>query len=114
MGLAEHAVEWQGLALIDLAAGSSVADVQSRLSLGEHPAEAGVSDSDRLVQALRHPAAQMSFAWIESNDELRRVTEGGDFGAWRVFLHPEQRKYAQRSYTGRGCWPARRRARGLY
>jgi superfamily I DNA/RNA helicase len=100
VALAERAVEWQGLALIDLAAGSSVADVQSHLSLSEHPAEASANDSDRLVQALRHPAAQMSFAWIESNDELRRVIEGGDFAAWRVFLHPEQRKYAQRSYGG--------------
>ena len=42
----------------------------------------------------------MSFAWIENNDELRRVIEDGDFGAWRVFLHPEQRKYAERSYSG--------------
>ena len=52
------------------------------------------------MEGLRHPAAQMSFAWIENNEELRRVIEGGDFGAWRVFLHPEQRKYAKRSYSG--------------
>jgi superfamily I DNA/RNA helicase len=98
--LAEHAVEWQGLALIDLAAGRSVTEVQDRLRLGEQPASAAASDSDRLVNGLRHPAAQMSFTWIESNDELRRVIEGGDFAAWRVFLHPEQRKYAERSYSG--------------
>ena len=98
VALAEHAVEWQGLALIDLATGRSVAQVQDRLSLSEQPTDTG--DSDRLVKALRHPAAQMSFTWIESNDELRRVVEGGDFGAWRVFLHPEQRKYAERSYSG--------------
>lgn len=100
VALAEHAVEWQGLALIDLATGRSVAQVQDRLSLSEQPPGTGESDSDRLVKGLRHPAAQMSFTWIESNDELRRVVEGGDFGAWRVFLHPEQRKYAQRSYSG--------------
>ncbi len=102
MALAENAVEWQGLALIDLATGLSVAEVQDKLSLGEPPtaAEAAASDADRLVEGLRHPAAQMSFAWIENNAELRRVIEGGDFGAWRVFLHPEQRKYAKRSYSG--------------
>ena len=100
VALAEHAVEWQGLALIDLATGRSVAQVQDRLSLSEQPTDTGESDSDRLVKGLRHPAAQMSFTWIESNDELRRVVEGGDFGAWRVFLHPEQRKYAERSYSG--------------
>jgi superfamily I DNA/RNA helicase len=100
VALAEHAVEWQGLALIDLATGRSVAEVQDRLSLSEQASAAAESESDRLVKGLRHPAAQMSFTWIESNDELRRVIEGGDFGAWRVFLHPEQRKYAERSYSG--------------
>lgn len=102
MALAENAVEWQGLALLDLATGLSVAELQDKLSLGVPPtsAEAAASDADRLVEGLRHPAAQMSFAWIENNAELRRVIEDGDFGAWRVFLHPEQRKYARRSYSG--------------
>ena len=78
-----------------------MAEVQDKLSLGEPPASAdSATEADRLVEGLRHPAAQMSFAWIENNAELRRVIEGGDFGAWRVFLHPEQRKYAQRSYSG--------------
>ena len=102
MTVLDNAVEWQGLALLDLATGLSVAEVQDKLSLGEPltPAEAAASDEDRLVEGLRHPAAQMSFTWIENNAELRRVIEGGDFGAWRVFLHPEQRKYAERSYSG--------------
>jgi superfamily I DNA/RNA helicase len=100
MTLAENAVEWQGLALLDLATGLSVAEVQDRLSLNTPPPPATATESDRLIEGLRHPAAQISFAWIENNAELRRVIEGGDFGAWRVFLHPEQRKYAERSYTG--------------
>lgn len=100
MTLAENAVEWQGLALLDLATGLSVAEVQDRLSLNTPPPPETATESDRLIEGLRHPAAQISFAWIENNAELRRVIEGGDFGAWRVFLHPEQRKYAERSYTG--------------
>jgi superfamily I DNA/RNA helicase len=100
IALAEKAVEWQGLALLDLATGLSVAEVQDKLSLGGPTTAEAASDADRLVEGLRHPAAEMSFAWIESNAELRRVIEGGDFGAWRVFLHPEQRKYAERSYSG--------------
>jgi superfamily I DNA/RNA helicase len=100
MALAENAVEWQGLALLDLATGSSVAEVRERLSLGSPPVSETANEDDRLIEGLRHPAAQMSFAWIENNAELRRVIEGGDFGAWRVFLHPEQRKYAERSYSG--------------
>ena len=78
----------------------SVAEVQDKLSLGAPPVSGGATEGDRLIEGLRHPAAQMSFAWIENNAELRRVIEGGDFGAWRVFLHPEQRKYAERSYSG--------------
>lgn len=100
MALAENAVEWQALALLELATGSSVAEVQDKLSLSAPPVPEAATESDRLIEGLRHPAAQMSFAWIENNTELRRVIEGGDFGAWRVFLHPEQRKYAQRSYAG--------------
>jgi len=100
MTLAESAVEWQGLALVDLATGSSVAEVQDKLSLSAPSASDTATEDDRLIEGLRHPAAQMSFAWIENNAELRRVIEGGDFGAWRVFLHPEQRKYAERSYAG--------------
>ena len=102
MAVLDNAVEWQGMALLDLAIGLSVAEVQEKLSLGEPPtaAKAAASDEDRLVEGLRHPAAQMSFTWIENNAELRRVIEDGDFGAWRVFLHPEQRKYAERSYSG--------------
>ena len=38
MALAESAVEWQGLALIDLATGLSVTDIQDKLSLSEPPA----------------------------------------------------------------------------
>jgi superfamily I DNA/RNA helicase len=100
IALAASAVEWQGEALLGLAMGQSVAEVQDQLRLDEPASEATESDRDRLVKGLRHPAAQMSFTWIENNDELRRVIEGGDFGAWRVFLHPEQRKYAERSYNG--------------
>ena len=101
LALADNAVEWQSTALLGLSMGLSVAEVQETLSLGEPSASAdSATEADRLVEGLRHPAAQMSFAWIDSNAELRRVIEGGDFGAWRVFLHPEQRKYARRSYSG--------------
>lgn len=100
-------VEWQGLALLDLATGASVEQVQEKLGLDSVPssgpagaAGSAVSEDERLLEGLQHPAARMSFTWIEDNDELRRVIEDGDFGAWRVFLHPEQRKYATRSYAG--------------
>src|SRR5699024_3727434 len=58
------------------------------------------SDDDALIAGLRTSAAQLSFAEIEDQEELKRVAEGGDFEAWRVFLHPEQRRWAQRGYNG--------------
>ena len=61
---------------------------------------AGLSQDDALIAGLRTSAAQLSFAEIENEDELKRVAEGGDFEAWRVFLHPEQRRWAQRGYNG--------------
>ncbi len=93
-------MEWQGLALLELAAGHSVAEVKEKVLADRRAAEPEASEEERLIKGLQHPAAQISFAWIENNDELRRVVEGGDFGAWRVFLHPEQRKYASRGYNG--------------
>lgn len=94
-------VEWQALALLDLASGHTVSEVKEAFSLKLYSAASAPStDEELLLQGLRHPAAQLTFAWIEDNDELRRVVEGGDFGVWRVFLHPEQRKYAERSYNG--------------
>lgn len=100
LALLERGVEWQGLAVLDLASGHTVAEVKEKYSLTKSASETDASEDERLIEGLKHPAAQITFAWIESNDELRRVIEGGDFGAWRVFLHPEQRKYASRSYNG--------------
>ena len=98
--LLTDAVEWQGLALLELAAGHPVADVKDAFSLTTPEPAPDDSEEDRLLKGLKHPAAQLSFAWIDTNDELRRGVEGGDFGAWRVFLHPEQRKYVARHYNG--------------
>ncbi len=97
------AVEWQGLALIELSAGLTIADVEDKYQLRRPEQELALpaaSEDEELVRGLQRPAAQMSFTYIEGSEELRRVIEGGDFGAWRVFLHPEQRAYVQRSYKG--------------
>lgn len=102
LALADTAVQWQGLALIDLASGTSLHDVRGSLGLDkEQVASTPSTDADdELLVALQHPAAQMQFAFIEDNDELRRAIEEEDFAAWRVFLHPEQRRYATTTYSG--------------
>jgi hypothetical protein len=92
-------VEWQGLALLALATGSTVEDVRREFHLDGEVDESGTED-ERLVRALRTDAAKTSFHWIEDNEELRTIVEAGDFGAWRVFLHPEQRNYVERDWKG--------------
>lgn len=93
------AVEWQGLVLLALATGSTVEDVRREFHLDEEVDESGTED-EQLVSALGRDAAKATFQWIEDNEELRRIIEAGDFGAWRVFLHPEQRNYVERDWKG--------------
>jgi hypothetical protein len=101
MALAESAVEWQGLALLDLAAGQTVDDVLQSLGLDEQATVPVADDDDeQLLASLKTPVAQMQFAWLEDDEELRQVIEGGDFAKWRTFLHPEQRRYAETPYRG--------------
>jgi hypothetical protein len=100
MALAETAVEWQGLALLDLAAGQTVDEVIATLGLGEPSNLEATGEPELLLAGLKTPVARMQFAWLEDDEELRQVIEGGDFAKWRTFLHPEQRKYAHASYNG--------------
>lgn len=94
----EHEDSWIGMILVDLAAGDPVDLIVERLDLAR-AADTGDEDAD-LLASLKQPAARAQFAFIGDQDALRRVIEAGDFGAWRVFLHPEQRRYVDRSYSG--------------
>lgn len=102
MDLAASAVEWQGLALLDLAAGLQIEDVRATYSLdAEEVVEAqDPSPEDRLIAGLRSRVGQMQFAWIEHDAELESVIASGDFARWRTFLHPEQRRYVDRDFNG--------------
>lgn len=99
---ADTLVDWQGMALVDLASEMSVAQVRDNLDM-QTPESSGPSSDEELLQSLQKPSSQAQFAMIEGVDELRRVIESGDFMAWRVFLHPKQRKWA----TGRWKGPFR-------
>jgi superfamily I DNA/RNA helicase len=100
MALAETAVEWQGLALLDLAAGQTVDQVIATLGIDEPPDLEATGEPEQLLAGMKTPVARMQFAWLEDDEELRQVIEGGDFAKWRTFLHPEQRKYANAPYNG--------------
>ncbi len=100
MALVEHApAEWQGLALLDLATGTPLDEVRAKLGIGATTETSGEDDDD-LLTALQHPAARLEFAFIEDDADLRAAIESTDFGRWRVFLHPEQRRYAVGDWNG--------------
>ena len=90
---------WQGSALIDLYTGDTFEAIKAKYELGE-PVSADPDDDDLIIKAMRHPAAQMEFAFIEDDDDLRAAIENPDFNAWRTFLHPEQSRYALQQTNG--------------
>ena len=53
-----------------------------------------------VLASLKKPAAQAQFAFVGDQKELQRVIDAGDFGAWRVFLHPDQRRFVDRPTSG--------------
>lgn len=98
LDLAQRYDGWIGTILVDLAAGDTVDTIVARMQL-EKTAPSGDADADAL-HSFKRPAAALQYAFIGDQEELRRVIELGDFGAWRVFLHPEQRRYVERGYSG--------------
>lgn len=97
---AEGALKWEASALLELATGVAIETIRENHGFTEKPVDPAVDENQQIIEALKRPASKMQFAFIEDNDELRRVIEGGDFTAWRTFLHPEQRKYVEQSYNG--------------
>ena len=97
----DDAPEWQATALLELAAGTSVAEVKEKLSLGGYVDDPDEPEEVKIKKALEHPATRMQFTFVGDNpEELKQVIDGGDFDAWRTFLHPEQRVYSERRYNG--------------
>ncbi|MFB8145355.1 UvrD-helicase domain-containing protein [Microbacterium sp. NPDC056003] len=92
---------WQQHAALSLGVGQELGKIQLELGFAAAPEpDQSATEDDRILRALGHPAAKMQFAYVESDEALERIIEGGDFGAWRVFLHPEQQRYATRDFAG--------------
>lgn len=100
VNLAEQEEGWLADVLMDLAVETSIKEIVERLDLGEKLVATGKSEDEQLLQALQTTTAQEKFTFIKNQAELKQVIESGDFGRWRVFLHPEQRRYATRTYNG--------------
>ncbi|MGW5571471.1 3'-5' exonuclease [Nocardia thailandica] len=92
-------IAWQQNAILELAVGRSIDDIRADLEIDTAP-DATVDDDSAILAALSHPASRMQFTLVDTDDELRRVLEGGDFAAWRTFLHPSQRRFAEQSQRG--------------
>lgn len=98
--VAATGLEWEGSALLELATGLAIDTIRENHGFAKQPVYKSLDDDQQIIAALERPASKMQFAFIEDNEELRRVIEGGDFAAWRTFLHPEQRKYVESDFSG--------------
>ncbi|PZU02185.1 MAG: DNA helicase UvrD [Gordonia sp. (in: high G+C Gram-positive bacteria)] len=90
---------WQASALLDIYTGESLTAVRDKYQL-EQTTAADTADDDEMLAALKHPAAQMEFAFITDDKDLKEAIANPNFAAWRIFLHPEQRAYTTRNYNG--------------
>ncbi len=97
---AASGLEWEGSALLELATGIAIETIRENHGFSKLPIDKSLDEDQQIIAALERPASKMQFAFIEDNEELRRVIEGGDFAAWRTFLHPEQRKYVDSDFSG--------------
>jgi superfamily I DNA/RNA helicase len=97
---AERALGWEQSAVLELVTGKSIDDIREKHGFTENPVDTAGDDDEKIIEALERPASKMQFAYIEDDEELRRIIEGGDFAAWRIFLHPEQRKYVESDFSG--------------
>ncbi|KAA0087066.1 DNA helicase UvrD [Mycolicibacterium sp. P9-64] len=97
---AAEGLEWEGSALLELATGIAIETIRENHGFVKEPVNKALDEDQQIIAALERPASKMQFAFIEDNEELRRVIEGGDFAAWRTFLHPEQRKYVDADFSG--------------
>ncbi|RSD22177.1 UvrD-helicase domain-containing protein [Amycolatopsis eburnea] len=99
-----HAPTWQAHALLDLACGLSLEQVKRRYApQGErsvgHAIPTDVDDPAQLRDSLGRAASLMEFVVVEVDEQLRRMLTG-DFAAWRLFLHPDQRHLVERARKG--------------
>lgn len=103
LDLAADIDPWQADVLVAMAVGTALHEIKNQLALdSEATVVPEVEDDAQIIEAFKRPASKMQFAFIDGSDsgELRRVLDDGDFGAWRIFLHPEQQQYAERDRTG--------------
>lgn len=79
--------------LTGLGSGMPVSEVESEIT-GPAAAELEPGFEDDMAAALTRTAV------TTVDDDIRNVLAEGDFRAWKVYLHPTQRKIVERNYNG--------------
>ncbi|MGN9779793.1 UvrD-helicase domain-containing protein [Nonomuraea sp. ZG12] len=93
LGLASYAPHLTGEVLLALYSGKTPDEVLDQITTPVAVTEA--------IDAEDYQAALVRPATVTTDDaDLQEILEQGDFGRWRVFLHPTQRKIVERSYSG--------------
>ncbi|MFF3686209.1 UvrD-helicase domain-containing protein [Streptomyces sp. NPDC002187] len=94
LGLVEFAPQLTGEVLLSLFDGTSYDDVLEQVTAPVAAPEP--VDTDDFQAAAERPATMVT----TTDDALREALEGGNFGRWKVFLHPTQAKLVERDYSG--------------
>lgn len=94
LGLVEYAPQLTGEVLLTLFDGKSYDDVLEQVTAPVSVPEP--VDPEDFQAAAARPATVVT----TSDEALREALEGGNFGRWKVFLHPTQSKLVEREYSG--------------
>ncbi|MFD5129866.1 UvrD-helicase domain-containing protein [Streptomyces olindensis] len=94
LGLVDHAPQLTGEVLLALYDGKSYDEVLEHVTAPVAAPEP--VDTEDFQAAAERPATIVT----TTDEALREALEGGNFGRWKVFLHPTQAKLVERDYSG--------------
>ncbi|MGW0773993.1 UvrD-helicase domain-containing protein [Streptomyces sp. NPDC002835] len=94
LGLIEYAPQLTGEVLLSLFDGKSYDEVLDQITAPVAAPEP--VDTEDFQAAAERPATMVT----TTDEALREALEGGNFGRWKVFLHPTQAKLVERDYSG--------------
>lgn len=97
LGLAEYAPRHTGEVLLRLRDGVPYEEVMEQVT-----APVAVAEPERNLDADDWQAAvdRSQTVVITDDESLQSILEEGDFGRWKIFLHPTQEKLVRRRYSG--------------
>jgi superfamily I DNA/RNA helicase len=85
--------------LVALEAGYEDSEIRDLIGLPNTEGKKVADEPLNFSDVVTSPESRQRIFIPENEEELRRFFEG-DLAGWRVFLHPDQRKFAYREYAG--------------